>query len=112
MLRTIIVSATALLLALALTVPATAGDRGDDEGRQTKITLNARQVEAVKAAAGKPVTIDLTEGQIDALKRLDARCKVGKVKISTEHLGSANDVLMQINEDATKVNPIPSPKEM
>ena len=109
MVRTIIVGAAAALLSLALVMPAIAGDRDGDPSRQTKITLNAKQVEAVKAGKGQAVTIELSEGQLDALKRIDARCEVGKVKLSTEHLGSANDVLLEVLEDATKVNPIPSP---
>jgi hypothetical protein len=71
--RTFVVAAVALFV--ALTITATAAERGTVV-EEVSITLTDAQADAIKAGRGKDVVIEFTDEQITLLKKYDVNaCK-------------------------------------
>ncbi|UCH79438.1 MAG: hypothetical protein JSU81_05665 [Candidatus Coatesbacteria bacterium] len=78
--------------------------------RVVSVKLTADQVKAVKAGAGKNVTITLSKAQLgDAAKTVEGTAF--KLTLNTSHLRT-NDVVvvsMEVSADRVSMNPQPSP---
>lgn len=98
-----------LAVTLAFVVAVTIAPNRREEDNPVKITLTTQQLEAVKNAGGKTVTLTLTAAQKNAITSKYADCKATTVTASTAHLWEGNSLNLVPTPDRVGMNPQPSP---